>query len=111
VNLRFIALVDASFLKYKADHMSTYYFVVFESRSKPDALVKTVSNVILKDVHPVIWLANPPDAYKEYWVGYLLFWSEISEDVAMEGAKYTPIEGQDETFSVREGMAKAFDLV
>jgi hypothetical protein len=29
----------------------------------------------------------------------------------MEGGKYTPIEGQDETFSVREGMAKAFDLV
>jgi hypothetical protein len=87
--------------------MSTFYFVAFESRSKPDALVKTVSNVILKDVHPVIWLANPPDA----WVGYLLFWSEISDDVAMEGAKYTPIEGPNETFSVREGMAKAFDLV
>lgn len=44
--------------------MSNYYFVTFESRSKPDALVKTVSNVILKDVHPVIWLANPPDAYE-----------------------------------------------
>jgi hypothetical protein len=91
--------------------MSIFYFVAFESRSKPDALVKTASNVILKDVHPVIWLANPPDAYREYWVGYLLFWSEISEDVAMEGAKYTPIEGPNETFSVREGMAKAFDLV
>ena len=38
--------------------MSAYYFLTFESRSKPDALVKTVSNVILKDVHPVIWLAN-----------------------------------------------------
>ena len=60
--------------------MSIFYFVAFESRSKPDALVKTVSNVILKDVHPVIWLANPPDAYREYWVGYLLFWSEISDD-------------------------------
>ncbi len=94
MNRRFIALVDSSFLKYKAHHMSTYYFVAFESRSKPDALVKTVSNVILKDVHPVISLANPPDAYMEYWVGYLLFWSEISEDVAMEGAKYTPIEGR-----------------
>jgi hypothetical protein len=91
--------------------MNTYYFVAFESRSKPDALVRTVSNVILKDVHPVIWLANPPEAYGEYWVGYLLFWSEISEEVAMEGAKYTPIEGPNETFSVREGMAKAFDLV
>ena len=76
--------------QYKIDNMSSYYFVVFESRSKPDALVKTVSNVILKDVHPVMWLANPPDAYVEYWVGYLLFWSEISEDVALEGAKYTP---------------------
>jgi hypothetical protein len=53
--------------------MSTYYFVAFESRSKADALVKTVSNVILKDVHPVIWLANPPDAYKEYWVGVFAF--------------------------------------
>ena len=41
--------------------MSAYYFVAFESRSKPDGLVKTVSNVILKDVHPVVWLANPPD--------------------------------------------------
>jgi hypothetical protein len=91
--------------------MSSYYFVTFESRSKPGALVKTVSNVILKDVHPVIWLANPPDAYREYWVGYLLFWSELSEDVAMEGAKYTPIEGLGDTFSVREGMAKAFNLL
>jgi hypothetical protein len=41
----------------------------------------------------------------------LLFWSEISEDVAMDGAKYTPIEGSNEPFSIREGMAKAFDLV
>jgi hypothetical protein len=41
--------------------MSTFYFVAFESRSKPDTLVKTVSNVILKDLHPVIWLANPPE--------------------------------------------------
>jgi hypothetical protein len=91
--------------------MSNYYFVTFESRSKPDALVKTVSNVILKDVHPVIWLANPPDAYREYWVGYLLFWAEIPENVAVEGAKYSPIEGPNETFSVREGMAKAFNLI
>jgi hypothetical protein len=91
--------------------MSAYYFVAFESRSKPDAFVKTGSNVILKDVHPVIWLANPPDAYREYWVGYLLFWSEIPEDVAMEGAKYTPIEGQGDTFSIREGMAKTFNLL
>ena len=91
--------------------MSTYYFVTFESRSKPDAFVKTVSNVILKDLHPVIWLANPPDAYREYWVGYLLFWAEITENVAIEGAKYSPMEGPNETFSVREGMAKAFDLV
>jgi len=91
--------------------MSIYYFVAFESRSKPDALVKTISNVILKDVHPVIWLPNPPDIYMEYWVGYLLFWSEIPEDVAFEGGKYTPIEGAGETFSVREGMAKAFNLL
>jgi hypothetical protein len=41
----------------------------------------------------------------------LLFWSEISEDVALEGAKYSPIEGPDETFSIREGMAKSFVLV
>jgi hypothetical protein len=34
--------------------MSTFYFVAFENRSKPDALVKTISNVILKDMHPVI---------------------------------------------------------
>jgi hypothetical protein len=91
--------------------MSAYYFVAFESRSKPDALVRTVTNVILKDVHPVIWLANPPEAYMEYWVGYLLFWAEIPEDVAIEGGKYTPIEGPGESFSVREGMAKAFNLV
>jgi hypothetical protein len=102
---------DSERPKYQTENMTSYYFVAFESRSKPDALVKTVSNVILRGVHPVIWLANPPDAYREYWVGYLLFWSEISEDVAMEGAKYTPIEGPDEPFSVREGMAKAFDLV
>jgi hypothetical protein len=87
--------------------MSTYYFIAFESRSKLDSSVKTVSNVILKDVHPVIWLANPPDIYRERWVAYLLFWSEISEDVAIEGAKYTPIEGQDATFNVREGVAKS----
>jgi hypothetical protein len=91
--------------------MTPYYFVTFESRSKPDGMVKTVSNVILKDVHPVFWLANPPEIYTEYWVGYLLFWSEISEDIALEGAKYTPIEGPGETFSVREGMAKAFNLL
>ena len=91
--------------------MSAYYFVAFESRSKPDGLVKTVSNVILKDVHPVVWLANPPDAYQEFWVGYLLFWTDIPEDVAIEGAKYTPMEGPDDSFSAREGMAKAFNLV
>jgi hypothetical protein len=62
-------------------------------------------------MHPVIWLANPPEIYTEYWVGFLLFWSEIQEDVALEGAKYTPIEGPGETFSIREGMAKAFNLV
>ena len=49
----------------------------------------------------MIWLANPPDAYREDWVGYLLFWSEISEDVAMGGAQYTPIEGPDETVSAK----------
>jgi hypothetical protein len=96
---------------FEDSHMSTYYFVAFESRSKPDGLVKTVSNVILRDVHPVIWLANPPEAYTEYWVGYLLFWAEILEDVAIEGGKYTPIEGPGESFSVREGMAKAFNLL
>ena len=84
--------------------MSSYYFVAFESRSKPDALVKTVSNVILKDVHPVMWLANPPDAYMEYWVGYLLFWSEISEDVALEGAKYTRSKAR----VTRSAFAKAW---
>ena len=91
--------------------MSTDYFGAFESRSKPEARDKTITNVILKDVHPVVWLANPPESYAEYWVGYLLFWSEIPEDAAVEGAKYTPIEGPDDSFSVREGMAKAFDLV
>jgi hypothetical protein len=96
---------------FEDSRMSTYHFVAFESRSKPDGLVKTVSNVILRDVHPVIWLANPPDAYTEYWVGYLLFWNEIPEDVAIEGGKYTPIEGPDESFSIREGMAKAFNLL
>ena len=109
--MRFVVPIDSKLAKYKIDAMDTYYFVTFESRSKPDALVKTVSNVILKDVHPVIWLANPPDAYMEHWVGYLLFWSEIAEDVAIEGAKYTPIEASGDAFSIRDGMAKAFDLV
>ena len=87
--------------------MSTYYFVAFESRSKADSSIKAVSNVILKDVHPVIWLSQPPDVFKVTWVAYLLFWSEISEDVAIEGAKYTPMEGSDSTPSVREAVAKS----
>ena len=87
--------------------MSTYYFLAFESRLKADSAIKTVSNVILKDVHPVIWLSQPPDIYRETWVAYLLFWSEIPEDVAIEGAKYTPIEGFDSTLSVRETVAKS----
>ena len=87
--------------------MSTYYFVAFETRSKADASIKTAANVILKDLHPVIWLSNPPEIFREFWVAYLLFWSEISEDVAIEGAKYTPMEGVGSTVSVRETMAKS----
>jgi hypothetical protein len=86
--------------------MSTYYFVAFETRSKADSSIKTAANVILKDLHPVIWLSNPPAFFREYWVVYLLFWSEISEDVAIE-TKYTPREGVGSTVSVRETMAKS----
>ena len=87
--------------------MSTYYFATFESRSKTDTSVKTVFNVILKDVHPVIWLSNAPALFRAKWIACLLFWSEISEDVAIDGGKYIPIEGAGSTFGIREVIAKS----
>lgn len=64
---------------------STYWFVVYEHRSR-NAERSQVSNQILKDIHPLIWAANPPELYAKYNTTYVLFFTQIPEDVALNPA-------------------------
>ena len=58
-----------------------YYFVVWRSRRFSDA--SRERNTILKNIHPVLWAAQPAESYRK--AGFqtdLLFWAEIPEAVA-----------------------------
>ncbi len=76
--------------------MPKYYFVTFESRKK-DEQIGIISNIILKDIHPVVWAAEPPSGYGKFFTTYLHFWSEITEDIAkkVEKNRWVSIEKPD----------------
>lgn len=71
--------------------MPKYYFVVYEIKTKASQLrgpeQGVIANVILKDIHPVIWVSTPQFEYQKYFVMYLHWWKEISKDVAMEAER------------------------
>ena len=59
-----------------------YYFVVYENVFRDEDRESIRSNVILRDIHPVVWAAKPEVAYREYFITRLLFWSEIPSGIA-----------------------------
>jgi len=59
-----------------------YFFVVYESRNKSDGSIVIIHNEVLHNIHPVLWLAQPPDAYNEHFTSRLLFFAEIPASVA-----------------------------
>lgn len=63
--------------------MTKYYFVVYENKGKVGSVVSK-SNVILKDIHPVLWAANPGVAYEKHWTTKLLYWTPLPERVALD---------------------------
>jgi hypothetical protein len=67
------------------DGSAMYYFVVCEHRSRgSDAPALLKSNIILHDIHPLVWAAHPPAAYDNAFTLSLLFWSEIPESIALD---------------------------
>lgn len=62
--------------KFFSWNRTKYYFVCYELHGK----INKISNVILKDVHPVIWATQLyPDSGI---ITYIIFWREIDENVA-----------------------------
>lgn len=64
--------------------MSIYYFVVWEAHDKKTGKARTISNTIIKDTHPLVWAASPPEPYSQHYITYLRFWEEISEQFVNE---------------------------
>lgn len=65
--------------------MSKYYFVAYHFQFQGDT---RHGNVILKDIHPVIWAGTTTASQKGLTVKgvgetYLDFWAEIDEDTAL----------------------------
>ena len=67
-----------------------FYFVAYELSI--NGVRQPISNVILKDAHPVEWAAIKPAAMIETRI---LFWQEIPENIALA-------ESVRKTFSVEE---------
>lgn len=59
-----------------------YYYVVYEQYLKADRADVDRSCIILKDVHPLVWCASPPELYAKHYFQTVLFWTEIPEEVA-----------------------------
>ena len=68
--------------------MDKYYFVVCEYR--PPYLMDSgtgVSNVIIKNIHPLAWAANPPESFtRTRYITYIHWWSEIDEAIALDAS-------------------------
>lgn len=74
----------------------TYYFVSYKNKIIGDNHEqKTISNVIIKDVHPLIWASRKTIFSGIEILTYIIFWQEIPEDVALNKKviKYFPTEG------------------
>lgn len=70
--------------KKRAGGGDIYYFVVFEHRTLGRFEQERISNIILKNIHPVTWATHPPEGYvRNGHITYLHFWQEIPELVAM----------------------------
>ena len=57
-----------------------YWFLCYRIDSKPDkvdAPYSTTTNVVLANIHPLEWLSNPPDSFRERYVQTALFFHEI----------------------------------
>lgn len=61
--------------------MKTYYFVVYETRSRADGSAKR-ANAIIEDIHPLIWATRPIEPYDSHFITIVLWWSEVPGDVA-----------------------------
>jgi hypothetical protein len=61
-----------------------YYFITYETEftesGKPPVVM--LNNAVLKNIHPVEWLASPGMLFRHLRV-VLVFWSEIPEEHAM----------------------------
>lgn len=53
-------------------------------------------NIIIKNIHPFIWLCNPPESFKESNVAYINWWMEIIEDVYEKTKKLSYIECEED---------------
>ncbi len=59
-----------------------YYFVSYINQRHGNTVAE--SNVILKNVHPLVWASMPPTAYVETdYITYVRFWAEIDAEVAL----------------------------
>lgn len=63
-----------------------YYFIVYENRPKHLGNYKPiVSNVVVKNIHPLIWASQPQGIiYKEKYITFIHFYSSIPEHIAKQ---------------------------
>lgn len=75
--------------------MPKYYFVSYKVKKSSNCVGMSddefFENVIIKDIHPLIWISMPDNndknnMYSKY-KNYILFYNEIAEDVAIEALK------------------------
>ncbi len=59
------------------------YFVAYENRPKKanERYIPRIMNAII-DEHPLIWIDRTTEAYRLAYVTYILFWVEVSDEVA-----------------------------
>ena len=71
--------------------MNYYYFVVYKLRENGCNDFEITCNVILKNIHPLLWASQTPDVTKNLIV-HILFWEEIPEEIALnlKVKKYFP---------------------
>lgn len=56
-----------------------YYFVAYQLQINNNI---KICNIILKDVHPLIWISMPR-AKIDGVISHVIFWSEIPKDIAL----------------------------
>lgn len=63
-----------------------YYFIAYEivPRAHASTIPTRRANAIIEDVHPLIWVARPTSPYDDHFTTTVLWWAEISEEVACD---------------------------